>query len=95
MNLIENEDDKHDNSSDTNVTAEPARITPPTANMTQRGPSPTFRAVHNISPTHTRTSAPYMDQRENEEIKYQGYSDPFKQSRSFRMLEEELNSANG
>jgi len=64
-----------------------------TNNPPVRGSSPTFRAVQNMDSgvsTSENQSATRQPVKDGEEMRYQGYSNPHKQSRSFKMLEQGL-----
>jgi len=85
---------KSDEQSHTLLTVEGSD--PQSSISTVRSASPTFHAVHDVdsgTSSGTNQSATCQPLKEGEEIRYHGYTNPHKQSRSFQMLEQGLRMA--
>jgi membrane-associated protease RseP (regulator of RpoE activity)/ribosomal protein L37AE/L43A len=69
------------------------------SNLAVRSVSPTFLAVKQLESTNNNSSqqqsAVYQDVKDGEEIRYLGYTNPRKQSRSFQLLEQGLGLTEG
>ena len=69
-----------------------SHLSAPEPSAAHRSVSPTMLAIQEMEGDKGKKGRPnqsavFMDRADDEEIRYQGYSDPNKQSRTFRLLE--------